>query len=141
MPTLSHYQSIVFFAACCAMTGATAQEAGSSWRLRLMDMARQPQAEATLQFTGEPVRSCMRGKWSRLAVTASEGSSQAFFPLAAPLAYKLEHGVLTMARTDACRRIPLLSAMSAERDIHGTYRVVSAGRSKKQGLFSLASLP
>jgi hypothetical protein len=141
MPTLSHYQSIVFFAACCAMTGAAAQEAGSSWRLRLMDMARQPQAEATLHFTGEPVRSCLRGKWQRLAVTASAGSAQAFFPLTAPLAYKLQHGVLTMAPTDACRRIPLLSATSAERDIHGTYRIVSAGRSRKLGLFSLVSLP
>jgi hypothetical protein len=141
MSTLSHYQSIVFFAACCAMTGAAAQEMGSNWRLRLMDTARQPQAEATLQFTGEPVCSCMRGKWSRLAVAASEDSGPAFFPLAAPLAYKLQHGVLTMARTDACRRIPLLSATSAERDIHGTYRIVSAGRSKKLGLFSMDSLP
>jgi len=140
MPTLSQYQSIVFFAACFVMTAAAAQDVGSSWRLRLMDMERQPQAEATLQFTGEPVRSCMRGKWKRLAVTASEGSGPAFFPLAAPLAYKLEHGVLTMAQTDTCRRIPLLSAMSAQRDIHGTYRVVSVGRSRKQGLFSLGSI-
>jgi len=123
------------------MTGATAQEAGSSWRLHLMDMARQPQAEATLHFTGEPVQSCLRGKWQRLAVTASAGSAQAFFPLTAPLAYKLQHGVLTMAQTDACRRIPLLSATSAERDIHGTYRIVRAGRSRKLGLFSLGSLP
>ena len=120
------------------MTAAAAQDVGSSWRLRLMDMERQPQAEATLQFTGEPARSCMRGKWKRLAVTASEGSAPTFFPLAAPLAYKLEHGVLTMAGTNQCRRIPLLSAVSAERDIHGTYRVVSVGRSKKLGLFSLA---
>ncbi|HEX8478552.1 MAG TPA: hypothetical protein VF663_09460 [Telluria sp.] len=123
------------------MTAAAAQDVGSSWRLRLMDTARQTQAKATLQFTGEPVRSCMRGKWQRMAVTASEGSGPAFFPLAAPLAYKREHGVLTMAQTDACRRIPLLSAMSSARDIHGTYRVVSAGRSKKQGLFSMVSLP
>jgi hypothetical protein len=46
-----------------------------------------------------------------------------------------------MAQTDACRRIPLLGATSAERDIHGTYRIVSAGRSRKLGLFSLGSLP
>jgi len=122
------------------MTAATAQDVGSSWRLRLADRERQPQAEATLQFTSEPVRSCMRGKWMRLAVADSTGSQQAFFPLAAPLAYKLDHGVLTMAQADTCRRIPLLSATSAARDIHGTYRVVSAGRSAKQGLFSMDAI-
>ena len=119
------------------MTAATAQDVGSSWRLRLEDRERQPQAEATLQFTSEPVRSCMRGKWQRLVVDSDEGSDTRFFPLTEPLAYKLEHGVLTMAQTNTCRRLPLLSAISAGRGIHGTFRIVSVGRSQKVGLFSM----
>jgi len=124
-------------AALGAIAPAAAQEANTSWRLRLLDLQQQPKTEATLQFTDEPVRSCMRGKWKRLVATASEGSEPAFFPLHESLAYKVEHGVLTMGRSDACRRFPLLSAISSERGIHGTYRVVSVGRSKKQGLFTL----
>ena len=137
MPTSLHYRTIVFFTALLAMTAATAQEVNSSWRLRLMDLERQPKAEATLHFTGERVRSCMRGNWKHLGVAPVAGGDPAFFPLAEPMAYKLEHGVLTMSRTTACRSIPLLSAVSAARDIHGTARVVSVGRSTKLGLFIL----
>jgi len=137
MPTLSHYRTIACLSACLAMTAATAQEANSNWRLRLMGLEHESKAEATLHFTGEPVRSCMRGKWQRLVVDTDEGSDTRFFPLTEPLAYKLEHGVLTMAQTNTCRRLPLLSAISAGRGIHGTFRIVSVGRSQKVGLFSM----
>jgi len=141
MPILSPYKTITFAALLLAMGAATAQEAGSSWRLRLMDLQHQPKAEATLHFTGKPVRSCMKGKWKQLDVAPTDGGDKTFFPLDGPLAYKLDHGVLTMGRTAVCNRYVLLSATSAPRDIHGTYQAVSIGRSKKLGLFSLDPIP
>jgi hypothetical protein len=135
--------------ACCAaflalafsLAPAAAQEVDSSWRLRLMDLERTSKAQATLHFTGEVAHSCMRGKWKRVAVSADEGSDTAFFPLTEPLAYKVDHGVLTIGRTTVCRRYPLLTAISAERDIHGTFQFVTVGRSKKLGMFTLVPAP
>jgi hypothetical protein len=141
MPIFSHYKTMTLAALLLFMRAATAQEVDSSWRLRLMGMAHQPKAEATLHFTGKPVRSCMRGKWKRLEVGSIEGTEPGFFPLDAPVAYKLDHGVLTMGRTAVCNRYVLLSATSAERDIHGTFSTVSVGRSRKLGLFSLDPIP
>ncbi len=132
--------------ACAALLFLTApaesdaQEVGSSWNVRLLDGERQLKAEATLQFTDEPAKSCMRGKWKRLVVDTKTGD-EAFFPLAEPLAYKLQHGVLTIGRTSVCNRYLFLSGTTAEKDIHGTYKAVSAGRSRQLGLFTMAPVP
>ena len=119
---------------------ADAQEVGSSWNVRILDRQRQLKAEATLQFTDEPAKSCMRGTWKRLVVEAKTGDT-AFFPLAEPLAYKLQHGVLTIGRTSVCNRYLFLSGTTAAKDIHGTYKAVSAGRSRQLGLFTMAPVP
>lgn len=136
-----HHKTIACCAALLALTfslaPAAAQEVNSSWRLRLMDLERASKAEATLQFTDQEAHACMRGKWKRVEVVADEGSDTQFFPLTEPLAYKVDHGVLTIGRTTVCRRYPLLTAISTERDIHGTYQFVTVGRSKKLGLFTL----
>lgn len=130
-------KSLACLALLASMASATAQEAGSSWRLRLMDTEHQTKADATLQFTDEAVRFCMRGKWKRVTVVAEEGGDSAFFPLGPALAYRVEHGVVTMASLARCNPYFLLSASSAAEDIHGSYRVVSTGRSKKLGLFTM----
>lgn len=132
--------------ACAALLFLTApadtdaQEVGSSWNVRLLDGDRQPKAEATLQFTDEPAKSCMRGTWRRLVVDTKSGDT-AFFPLAEPLAYKLQHGVLTIGRTSVCNRYLFLSGTTGEKDIHGTYKAVSAGRSRQLGLFTMMPVP
>lgn len=134
-----HLKSIACLALFFSMAAATAtaQEVGSSWRLRLMDTERQTKLEATLQLSEEAVRFCMRGKWKRVIVDADDGGDMAFFPLAPGLAYRVEHGVLTMASLSRCNPYFMLSAVSASDDMHGSYGVVSTGRSKKMGLFSM----
>lgn len=133
--------------ACAALLFLTApadvdaQEVGSSWNVRLLDGERQLKAEATLQFTDEPAKSCMRGTWKRLVVDPVAGGNAAFFPLTEPLAYKLQHGVLTIGRTSVCNRYLFLSGTTGEKDIHGTYKAVSAGRSKQLGLFTMMPVP
>jgi hypothetical protein len=133
--------------ACAALLFLTApaeveaQEIDSRWNVRIFDGQRQLKQEATLQFTDQPAKSCMRGKWKRLVVTPVGGADATFFPLTEPLAYKLQHGVLTIGRTSVCNRYLFLSGTSAERDIHGTYKAVSAGRSKQLGLFTMAPAP
>jgi len=119
---------------------ADAQDVGSTWNVRILDAQRQLKSEATLQFTDAPAKSCMRGKWKRLLVEAKTGDT-AFFPLAEPLAYKLQHGVLTIGRTSVCNRYLFLSGTTAEKDIHGTYKAVSAGRSRQLGLFTMMPVP
>lgn len=134
-------QSIAALALLLSTAPAPAQELNSSWRLRLMDVDHQPKAQATVQFSDEVVRFCMRGKWKRLIIDSVEGSEPAFFPLEQALVYKIEHGVLNMASASRCNPYSLLSAVSATEDIHGSYQVVSTGRSSKRGLFSMNPLP
>ncbi|WP_426109704.1 hypothetical protein [Massilia sp. PWRC2] len=133
--------SIAAVALLLSVAAAPAQELNSSWRLRVLDMDHQPKAQATVQFSDEAVRFCMRGKWRRLIIDRVEGSEPAFFPLEQAVVYKLEHGVLNMASASRCNPYSLLSAVSASEDIHGSYQVVSTGRSSKRGLFSMNPLP
>jgi hypothetical protein len=122
---------------CTAPSHAQEMDLQGSWGLRLLDPQTKLKAEATLQFTAEPARTCMRGKWKRMLAFANDGTDTTFFPLAAPLAYKLERGVLTMGRLDNCHRYLLLSATVAPNDIHGTYKAISVGRSTQLGLFTV----
>lgn len=138
---MTHYHRIACIAMFLCTGAAGAQEVGSSWGLRILDLQHQLKNEATIQFTEQPAKSCMRGKWKRLVVDAKSGDDAAFFPLGEPLAYKLQHGVLTIGHTNVCNRYLFLSGISAERDIHGTYKAVSAGRSKQLGLFTMAPVP
>lgn len=117
-----------------------AQEAGTSWGLRLLDMDNRLKTEATLKFTDEPVKSCMRGKWKRVTVEAPTGSDVNFFPLSTPLAYKVEHGVLTVSQSQVCRPFLVLTGMSASRDIHGTFKRISIARVHQFGIFTLRGI-
>lgn len=126
---------------CTAPGQAQDLDLHGSWGLRLLDNGKTLKAEATLQFTGEAAKACMRGKWKRVTVATPNGTDTTFFPLWDPLAYKLERGVLTVARAADCRRFLLLSGTAAPRDIHGTYKAVSVGRSQQLGLFTLRPLP
>lgn len=112
-----------------------------SWGLRLLDPQKKLLAEATLQFSGDAAKSCMRGKWKRVAVTPKDGTDTAFFPLGDALAYKLERGVLTIGQVTNCHRFLLLSATASATDTHGTYKAVSVGRSRQLGLFTLRPMP
>jgi len=131
--------------ACAALlfltAPADAQEVDSRWTVRILDAQHKVKQEAMLQFTSQPAKSCMRGKWKRLVVEPQGAGDPAFFPLTEPLAYKLQHGVLTIGRTSVCNRYLFLSGTSADRDIHGTYKAVSAGRSRQLGLFTMAPAP
>lgn len=127
--------------ALCLLAGASnAQELNSSWEMHISDLQHALKAEATVQFTDENVSSCMRGKWKRLAVNAKDGTNTTFFPLTEPMAYKVEHGVLTLARTKVCNPYILLTGISSAQDIHGTYKAVSIGRSINRGYFSLRDI-
>ena len=126
---------------CTAPGQAQELDLRGSWGVRLLDNGKTLKAEATLQFTGEAAKACMRGKWKRVTVATPNGTDVTFFPLQDPLAYKLERGVLTVVRAADCRRFLLLSGTAAPRDIHGTYKAVSVGRSQQLGLFTLRPLP
>ena len=99
---------------CCTAPGRTQElDLHGTWGLRVLDPQKTLKAEATLQFTGEAARTCMRGKWKRLDVTPQDGTDTTFFPLRDALAYKLERGVLNIVRGADCRRFLLLSATVA----------------------------
>lgn len=136
---LSLGKIIVCLALLYCTTPGRAQEMDvhRSWGLRLLDPQLTLKAEATLQFTDQPARACMRGKWKRVAVDANDSTDTTFFPLRDALAYKLERGVVTIVRAADCHRFLLLSATVSPNDIHGTYKAVSVGRSKQLGLFTL----
>lgn len=137
MPNLSPLRLFACIALLTLMRTSTAQEAGSSWSLRLLDMDNQLKTEATLAFTNESVKSCMRGKWKRVTVASPAGADVNFFPLSAPLAYKVEHDVLTVAQTQNCRPYLVLTGISTPRDIHGTYKRISIARVRQFGIFTL----
>lgn len=138
MTILSSVRSLACTALLLCVATAHAQEVNSTWTLHLFDTQHQHKAEATVTFTNDPVKSCMRGKWQRLAVDIKAATDPSFFPLKAALAYKIEHGVLTMARTTDCNPYLLLTGISTSPEMHGTYKAVSLGRSRERGIFLLA---
>lgn len=133
-------QASVLIALCLSAGASNAQDLNTSWEMHITDLQHALKAEATVQFTDENVTSCMRGHWKRLTVNTKDGTDKTFFPLTEPMAYKVEHGVLTLARTRVCNPYILLTGISAAQDIHGTYKAVSIGRSKNRGYFSLRDI-
>lgn len=123
-------------------TTGQAQEVGSSWRLRVVDLKHAVKVEATIRFLGEAATgSCMGGTWKSVVVEAKTANDETFLPLAEPLAYQLESGVLTLGRTTVCDGYLFLSGKSDAAAIHGTYDAVSIGAGKKLGYFTLRKLP
>jgi hypothetical protein len=103
-----------------------------------MDLKHQVKVEATIRFAGgTATESCMGGTWKGVVVEAKTADDEKFFPLAEPLAYELERGVLTLGRTTICDGYLFLSGKSEASSIHGTFDAVSIGTSNKLGYFSL----
>ena len=119
-----------------------AQEAGSRWRLRVVDLKHAGKVEATIRFLGEAAtESCMGGTWKRAVVEAKTTHDEKFFPLAEPLAYQIENGVFTLGRTTVCDGYLFMSGKSEKAAIHGTYDAVSIGAGEKLGYFTLKKVP
>jgi len=119
-----------------------AQEVGSRWRLRVVDLKHAVKVEATIRFLGEAATgSCMGGTWKRAVVEAKTAHDEKFFPWAEPLAYQIENGVLTLGRTTVCDGYLFMSGKSEKAAIHGTYDAVSIGAGEKLGYFTLKKVP
>ncbi|MFC5479760.1 hypothetical protein [Massilia suwonensis] len=119
-----------------------AQEAGSRWGLRMVDLKHAVKVEATIRFLAEAATgSCMGGTWKHAVVEAKTTHNEKFFPLAEPLAYQIENGVLTLGRTTVCDGYLFMSGKSEKAAIHGTYDAVSIGAGEKLGYFTLKKLP
>lgn len=112
------------------------QELESLWRLRVMDMDNLVKVEATIRFSNEPARSCMSSDWKRIVIETKNTQAEDFFPLDSPLAYKVEHGALTLGRTYVCDGYLFLTGKTESPIIQGDYDAVGWGR-KKMGSFSL----
>lgn len=123
----------------CLMPPGHAQDPDSRWHMRVMDPHGQVKVEATIRLTNDAAQSCMDGGWKRVAVEAKDAENEAFFPLATPLAYKLEGGVLTLGRTHVCDGYLFLQGIPDGPIIRGTYDAVGWGR-KQLGTFSLQKM-
>lgn len=138
MPNSSSYKLVAVILMSSLTAIGQAQEVGSRWRLRMVDLKHAVKVEATIRFLGEAATgSCMGGTWKRAVVEAKTADDEKFFPLAEPLAYQIESGVLTFGRTTVCDGYLFLSGKSEEAAIHGTYDAVSIGAGKKLGHFTL----
>lgn len=123
----------------CLGVLAHSQDFSAAWRLRVMDMDNQVKAEATIRFSNETAKSCMAGTWKRVLVETTAAQAEDFFPLAGPLAYKLEEGALTLGRTEVCDGYLFLVGKPGGQMVQGTYDAVGWG-TKKLGSFSLQKI-
>jgi hypothetical protein len=127
----------------CLTLASQAQEADSRWRLRVMDLQNQPRVDATIRFTEDAARSCMGGTWKRIVVETRTAQAEQFFPLAEPLAYKVEDGKLTLGCTEVCDGYLFLSEKPNGAKgplIQGSYDAVGWGI-RNLGSFSLQKIP
>jgi hypothetical protein len=123
----------------CLAAEAYAQEPGSHWQLRVMDMQNQVRVEATIRLSDETAESCMGGTWKRAVVEATTARAEDFFPVTGPLAYKLEHGVLTLGQTQVCDAYLFLTGKTEGQLVQGAYDAVGWS-SKRLGSFSLQKI-
>jgi hypothetical protein len=123
----------------CFTIASHGQDLHSPWRLRVMDMRNQVKVEATIRFTNETAESCMAGSWKRVIVETKATQTEEFFPLGGPLAYRMEHGLLTLGRTERCDDYLFLTGTATRPIIKGSYDAVGWG-STKLGSFSLTKL-
>nr|GEU28411.1 hypothetical protein [Tanacetum cinerariifolium] len=119
----SSYYKIFAFMVMSGLTAISqAQEVGSRWRLRVMDLNHAGKVDATIRFLGDAAtESCMGGTWRRAVVEAKTAQDENFFSLAEPLAYKIENGILTLGRTTVCDGYLFVSGKSEKTVIRGTY--------------------
>lgn len=140
MPVLKSL-TFKFFACaivCCVAVVGHAQKLDSRWDLRVVDTQHRVKVIAKIQFTENIAPdSCMGGTWKRVAVEARTTQDERFFSLAGPIAYRLQHGELTLGSTTICDGYALLSGKSDASNIQGTYNTVGMGGSQKLGFFSL----
>lgn len=128
----------------CAIGASKAQDSGTRWRLRVMDMQHQVKVDATIRFTDKDAYSCMSGGWKQIVVETNTLRDEDFFPLATPLTYSLEKplaykegsGELTLGRTHVCDGYLFLTGTSGGDTIGGNFDSVGWGR-KRLGYFLL----
>jgi hypothetical protein len=99
---------------------------GTRWRLRIMDLQHGLKVDAVIRFAKDAAsESCMGGTWNRVVVESDTAHDKAYFPLAEPLAFTLEHGMLVFGRTAVCDGYLFLSALPAPSTMRGTYAHVA----------------
>jgi len=118
---------------------AHSQDLSAAWQLRVSDMDSQVKAEATIRFSNQTATSCMAGNWKRVLVESTAVHAEGFFPLAGPLAYKLENGTVTLGRTEVCDGYLFLVGELEGDTIEGSYDALGWG-TKKLGSFSLQKI-
>jgi hypothetical protein len=124
----------------CLIAPGLSQTPDSRWHMRVTDLHGQVKVEATIRLTNDAAQSCMDAGWKRAAVEAKDAEAEDFFPLATPLAYKLEGRVLTLGRTYVCHGYLFLKGIPDGPVIRGTFDAVGWGR-KQLGAFSLQEVP
>jgi len=122
---------------CCLMPAGQAQEFDKPWQLQVMDLERRVRVEATIRLTDQKARSCMDGDWKRIVVDSKTAREEHFFPLDEALAYKVEHGRLTLGRTALCDGYLFMSGKLDDAAVQGDYYALGLGGGKNLGYFSL----
>ena len=136
MSVVSPYKIVMCMLMACFIGPVEASDLDGRWHLTVSDTKRHVEAQATVRFTDEAAPSCMAGTWKRVAVDAKSGDAN-LFPLAGPLAYRFEHGVLTLGRTSVCDDYLFLNGKLRGQAVRGTYRVVSIDGGELLGTFAM----
>jgi electron transfer flavoprotein alpha subunit len=139
-PYMPSARRVLFFAVMCwSMAPARAEGLDGLWRLRVNGLDHQAKVAATIRFSAESAKSCMVGDWKRVIVVAKAAEDEAFFPLAQPLAYKLDGAELTLGRAQVCDAYLFLGGQLNGTLVRGGFDAVGWG-TRRLGDFSLEKL-
>lgn len=118
-----------------------AQEAGTLWRMRVMDLKKVVKVDATIRLTAQPDReSCMGGDWKRIVIESVAARDEAFFPLAQSLSYELRGKEISVGRTHVCDGYKFLTGARSAARVKGDYHHVGLGSREKSGSFTLEKI-
>lgn len=134
----NHRLGVILLAAGLAVV-ADAQQVDSRWRMQITGPDNRLKVEATIRFTDEAAESCMDGGWKRVVVEEKTLQEDEFFPLSGPLAYKIDHGVVTLGRAYLCDGYLFLSGMKDDSAVRGSYDAIGWGR-RRLGAFSMQKI-
>lgn len=125
----------------CFMVGSQAQGAGTRWLLRVENLDHGMKIDAEIRLTQDvATESCMSGHWKRVVVEEKSTHDEKFFPLAAPLAYRLDGKHITLGRTAICDGYLLLSGKAGAPRVNGTYDAVDISGGRHLGYFTMTRL-
>jgi hypothetical protein len=142
MSTSLVFRFAAALAIACVTLASPAQEQGSRWRLRVMDLHHQLKAEGIIRLTNESdTESCIGGEWKRAVVETRTVQDESFFPLAEPQAYEIRGGNITLGRTRMCDGYLFMTGKLDDHNVHGAFYALGLGSNQNLGYFSLAKIP